>query len=85
MSQTVADELVDLIAVARFVKGDDVWIAPEPSLEWRVAIHEARSAGTSIDSIAKRLRVHDRKVKAELNKPWPTDRNNRPIRCSIYL
>lgn len=82
LTRRCGDELVDMIAVARFVKGDVVSLT---ALERRVAIHAARTAGQSVDSIAKRCRVHDRKITEELDRPVPTDALNRPLILTFHL
>lgn len=82
LTRRARGELVDMIAIARFVRGDDVALT---DLERRVAIHAAFSCGVSKDTIAKRCRVHDRKITEELARPWPTDSLNRPLTLTIRL
>lgn len=76
MSRTTKDGLVDMVAIDRFVTGGEVQLT---AIEQRVAIHAARYAGRSIDWIATRLHIHDRKVKEELSRPVPTDGHRRPL------
>lgn len=83
MSRMTKEGIVDMVAVARFVAGDaDVPLTP---LERRVAIHAARAAGIAIDTIAKRCRVHDRKIKEVLAEPVPVDSHRRPITLNVRL
>jgi hypothetical protein len=76
LSHATKDGLVDLVAVARWVKGDDVDLT---EAEQKVAIHSARAAGHSIDRISKRLHTADRNVKAVLELPAPRDSRGRPL------
>lgn len=73
-----------MVAVARFVRGD-LDVTELTDLERQVAIHAARAAGVSIDTIAKRCRVHDRKIKEVLAGPVPVDSHRRPLTLNLKL
>ena len=82
LSRATPTGLVDLVAVERWVRGDDVDLT---EAERPVAIHAARGAGRSIDWIAKRLRTHDKNVKAVLAEGVPRDSSRRPLVPTITL
>lgn len=82
LSRTTKAGIVDMVAVARWVKGDDVALT---DAERDVAIHAARDAGHSIDRIARRLRTSDQKIKDVLATPVPVDSRRRPLTLTIKL
>lgn len=82
LSRTTPTGLVDLVAIERWVRGDDVELS---EAEQPVAIHAARRSGRSIDWIAKRLHTHDKNVKAVLAQGVPVDSRRQPLAPLITL